>query len=123
MNPVLGRYDFTLQDLLHLSPEELESKPFTFISVAQGIAATITLGFVLDAPVSGIQAPSSKEDFRASGVFDDVVTGETPVFLNTYGAFASFLFYANSHPVEEEAGQVVPYDTKATKPPPNVVSL
>jgi hypothetical protein len=123
MNPVLGCYNFTLEELLLLSPEELDCKTFTFMSVAQGIAADITLGFVLDAPVSGIQISSKSEDFRASGVFDDVITGESPVFLNTYGAFASFLFFANSHPVEEEGGQVVPYDTKVKAATPNIVSL
>jgi hypothetical protein len=123
MNPVLGCYNFTLEELLLLSPEELECKTFTFMSVAQGIAANVTLGFVLDAPVSGLQISSKGEDFRASSVFDDAVTGETPVFLNTYGAFASFLFYANSKPLEEEAGQVVPYDTKIKSSTPNVVIL
>ena len=122
LNPVLATYSFELEELMKLSQDELKCKAFRFVAATQGISADVFLGFVLDAPVSTLQVPSG-EDLTPEQVFDDDVTGETPVFLNTQGAFASFLFFANCHPVETEDGQVVPFDNKLKTRPSDVVAL
>jgi hypothetical protein len=126
VNPVLGSYGFTLQDLRNLTPDELERKEYTFFPnpSLQGVLATVSMGFVLDAPVSGIHPPSSSDAFRASQIFDDnSSTGENPVFLNTSGPFSSFLFFGNAHPLDEESGQVVPYDSRVKSLPSDIVML
>lgn len=122
MNPVLATYSFELEELMKLGPEEMKCKTFHFIAATHGVSADVNLGFVLDAPVSSLQIPSGA-DFTAEQVFSDDMTGERPVFLNSHGAFASFLFFANCQSLEMEEGQVVPYDRNIKTRPSDVVAL
>lgn len=108
---------------MKLGQDEMKCKVFSFVASTHGISADVTLGFVLDAPVSSLQM-SSGADIASQDVFgEDAMTGETPVFLNTQGAFASFLFFANCHSVDMEDGQVVPYDNQLKSKPSDVVAL
>eukprot|EP00602_Paraphysomonas_sp_CaronLab_P007721 CAMPEP_0185027090 /NCGR_PEP_ID=MMETSP1103-20130426/11898_1 /TAXON_ID=36769 /ORGANISM="Paraphysomonas bandaiensis, Strain Caron Lab Isolate" /LENGTH=130 /DNA_ID=CAMNT_0027560941 /DNA_START=287 /DNA_END=679 /DNA_ORIENTATION=- len=124
INPVLAHYAFTLEELLVFSADDLECKTFKFTSGTPGVSADVTLGFVLDAPVSCLQVPDLQaEGAHANQILGENASGELPVFLNTHGAFASFSFYADSHQYVEEYGQVVPHDSTVKSQPSNVVAL
>jgi hypothetical protein len=79
LNPALASATFNIADIVLNSHSEMKSKIYTLTPSFQGVlSANITLGFYFNPPVSGKISTD--------------VPDKTPVYLNAYGAFTSFMF-------------------------------
>jgi hypothetical protein len=127
INPVIACTTFTVEDLIRMNSEDLVSKRYALQSPIPGVSAELVLGFVFDGNSDLLDKTANDvNDFRLKQKAQDA-RADRPVYLNTKGAHACFLFCNEAEGVSVtghgSGAQVIPHDANTNVTSPSTFSL